>query len=62
MEGNNATFYVNGELVFFTQIPYSTIPSGFVMSMYPGSGGEIPLGFKNFTIKGVVEPPPAVTV
>lgn len=61
MEGNNATFYVNGELVFFTQIPYSTIPSGFIMSMYPGSGGEIPLGFKNFTIKGVVEPPPAVT-
>lgn len=61
MQGNIATFYVNGELVFYANIPNSTVPSGFIMSMYPGNGGEIPLGFKNFTVKGIVVPPPAIT-
>ena len=61
MKGNAATFYINNELVFYAVIPNSTVPSGFCMSMYPGSGGSIPLGFKNFTVKGIVVPPPAVS-
>ena len=61
MQGNVGTFYINNELVFYAVIPNSTVPSSFVMSMFPGSGGEIPLGFRNFTIKGIVEPAPSVS-
>ena len=61
MQGNNAAFYVNGELVFYASIPNSTVPSGFCMSMWPGGNTTIPLGFKNFTVKGIVVPPPAVS-
>ena len=61
MQGNTAAFYINNELVFYASIPNSTVPSGFCMSMYPGSGGAIPLGYKNFTVKGIVVPPPVVS-
>lgn len=61
MQGNTAAFYINNALVFYANIPNSTVPSGFLMSMYPGNGGSIPLGFKNFTVKGIVIPPPAVS-
>ena len=61
MQGNNAAFYVNGELVFYASIPNSTVPSGFCMSMWPGGSVTIPLGFKNFTVKGIVVPPPAIS-
>ena len=60
MEGNTGTFYINGKLAFYATIPNSTVPGGFVMSMYPGAGGKIPLGFKNFSVYGVVEPAPEV--
>ena len=60
MNGNMAAFYINGTMVYFAEIANVSSPSGFVMCMYPGSGGKIPLGFKNFTIKGAVEPAPDV--
>ena len=61
MQGNTAAFYVNNVLVFYATIPNSTVPSGFCMSMWPGGNTTIPLGFKNFTVKGIVVPPPAVS-
>ncbi len=61
MQGNTAVFYVNNVLVFYATIPNSTVPSGFCMSMWPGGNTTIPLGFKNFTVKGIVVPPPAIS-
>ena len=52
--------YVNGTMAMYFTASWITIPSAACMSMYPGSGGEIPLGFKNFAFNAIVLPAPDV--
>lgn len=60
-DGNQVAAYVNGTMAMYFTATWITIPTGICMSMYPGSGGAIPLGFKNFKVNSIVLPAPDVT-
>lgn len=60
-DGSQVAAYVNGTMAMYFTATWITIPTGICMSMYPGSGGAIPLGFKNFKVNSIVLPAPDVT-
>jgi hypothetical protein len=60
VDGNKISAYVNDVMTMFFTLDFATVPSGACMSMYPGSGGSIPLGFKNFSFNSIVLPAPDV--
>ena len=60
-DGNQVAAYVNGTMAMYFTATWITIPTGICMSMYPGAGGAIPLGFKNFKVNSIVLPAPDVT-
>lgn len=60
VDGNQVASYINGHMAMYFTLDFATVPSGACMSMFPGNGGGIPLGFKNFAFNSIVLPPPAV--